>query len=66
MKSLLPIYPRRGHLDVVHLGQEDEATPDPDGVVWDVGEVAAQGMETAIDSDDDEDVQHVLDFDAGD
>ena len=66
VKSLLPTYPRRGHLDVIHIGQEDEATPDPDKHVWDDEEVAAQGMETATDSDDDEDVHHVPDFDVGD
>ena len=45
---------------------EDEATPDPDRVVWEVGEVGSQSMETSTDSDDDEDAHHVLDFDVGD
>ena len=32
VRSLMPTGPRRWHLDVIKLGQEDEATPDPDGI----------------------------------
>ena len=34
VQSLIGKYPVRGQLDVIKLGQEDEATPDPDGVPW--------------------------------
>ena len=34
VKSLIGQYPRRGQLDVLKPGQDDEATPDPDGVPW--------------------------------
>ena len=47
VKSLIPDYPRRGHLDVIKLGQEDEATPDPDGVPWDTEQDEAEGGEAA-------------------
>ena len=36
VQSLIGKYPHRGHLDVILPGQEDEATPDPDGVPWEV------------------------------
>ena len=42
VKSLILPYPRRGKMDVLKLGQEDEATEDPDGVPW---EVAEEGKE---------------------
>ena len=39
-----PPYPRRGHLDVLKVGQEDEATPDPDGAPWEMEpDVEGQG-----------------------
>ena len=31
VRELLPFYPKKGHLDVILPGQEDEATADPDG-----------------------------------
>ena len=34
VQSLITPYPRRGQLDKLLPGQEDEATPDPDGVPW--------------------------------
>ena len=34
VKSLIGAYPRRGQLDVLLPGQDDEATADPDGVPW--------------------------------
>ena len=34
VQSLITPYPKRGALDVVKVGQEDEATPDPEGVPW--------------------------------
>ncbi len=66
VRSLIPDYPRRGHLAVIQLGHEDEATPDPDGVVWDTGEDEAKGGEVAKEADDNEDVDDVPDFDACD
>jgi len=49
VQSLITPFPRRGHLDVLQVGQEDEATPEPDGVPWDVagsgGEVGEAGPE---------------------
>ena len=47
VRSLITPYPRRGHLDVIKLGQEDEATPDPDGVPWDTEQDEAEGGEEA-------------------
>ena len=44
VQSLIGAYPRRGKLDVVLPGQEDEATPDPDGVPWEAeGEASEAG-----------------------
>ena len=34
VQSLIAPYPKTGHLDTLRLGQEDEATEDPDGVPW--------------------------------
>ena len=34
VQSLIGPYPRRGHLDVIEVGQEDEATADPESVPW--------------------------------
>ena len=64
--SLMPTYPRRGHLDVIQLGQEDEATPDPDGIPWDTEQVEAEGGEAANKGDDNEEVDDVPEFDADD
>ena len=66
VKSLMPPYPRRGHLDVVKLGQEDEATADPDGVPWDALDDQAEGGEAANEGDDNEEVDDVPEFDADD
>ena len=50
VQSLIPPYPKKGHLDTVRPGQEDEATEDPDGVSWEVeGE---HHEESAHDADD--------------
>ena len=38
VQSLIGAYPHKGHLDVLKIGQEDEATPDPDGVPWEADE----------------------------
>ena len=34
VQSLITPYPRTGHLDEIKVGQDDEATPDPDGIPW--------------------------------
>ena len=62
----MPTYPRRGHLDVIKLGQEDEATPDPGRVPWDTEQDEAEGEESANKSDDNEDGDDVPEFDADD
>ena len=36
--GLMKPYPPRDKLDKLEPGQEDEATPDPDGVPWEVGD----------------------------
>ena len=68
VRSLIAPYPRRGHLDVVEEGQEDEATPDPDGVPWDTEHPEAEGAEAAEALDDAHasDEEDILDFDPGD
>ena len=79
VQSLITPYPRRGHLDEVKIGQEDEATADPDRVPWETDEArkeegeederAAKADDDADDQDDgadDEDTEEVLDFDAAD
>ena len=67
VQSLIGKYPHRGHLDVIKLGQEDEATPDPDGVPW---EVPGPGEPPAADDDADDgredDDEKILDFDPDD
>jgi len=40
VQSLIGQYPRRGQLDKTRPGQDDEATPDPDGVPWEPPELA--------------------------
>ena len=60
VQGLITPYPKRGQLDTLKPGQEDEATPDPDQVPW---EVAKETHEEAIeggdavdkDADDDQD-----------
>ena len=69
VQSLITPYPRTGHLDVVKVGQEDEATPDPDGVAWAVEEdesEAGEEDEAAKAGDDDGEDKQVLDFDPAD
>ena len=67
VQSLIGKYPHRGHLDVILPGQEDEATPDPDGVPW---EVPGPGEPPAADDDADDgredDDEKILDFDPDD
>ena len=58
-REVIPTYPRRGHVDVIKLGQEDEATPDPDGALWDTGEDEAEGGEAATEGDENEEVEAV-------
>ena len=36
VRSLIGDYPKRGQLDVLLPWQEDEATPDPEGVPWEI------------------------------
>ena len=64
--SLIPPYLRRGHLEFIKLGQEDEATPDPDGVPWEDGENEEEKAEAANAGDDAETEEEVLDFDPDD
>ena len=47
VQSLITPYPKKGHLDVLLPGQEDEATEDPDGMPWEVEdkEVVKEGQE---------------------
>ena len=53
VQSLITPYPKRGRLDELKIGQEDEATPDPDGVPWDVEDAAALPPNNANDDDTD-------------
>lgn len=46
VQSLITPYPRKGCLDVLRPGQEDESTPDPDGLPW---EVEAPKMDDSTD-----------------
>ena len=48
VQSLIGDYPKHGHLDEIKVGQEDEATEDPDGVPW---EPAGDEQEQDADSD---------------
>ena len=66
VRYLMPTYPRRGHLDVIKIGQEDEATPDPDGTPWDTEQVEAEGGASVNNCDDNEEVDDVPEFDADD
>ena len=52
VQSLITPYPRRGHLDEIKIGQEDEATPDPDGVPWEAEEDEKERAEAANAEDD--------------
>ena len=57
--SLIEPYPHKGHLDLLLVGQEDEATLDPDGVPWEVADAGAgEGGEEEPhgDGDDPDDV----------
>ena len=54
VQSLITPYPRRGQLDKLLPGQEDEATPDPDGVPWTVDDHGPGGSEHDDDSAGDE------------
>ena len=58
--SLMTPYKKRGVLDKLGIGQEDESTPDPDGVPWEVEE---SGPKERGDSkqDDDADNEHESD-----
>ena len=64
--SLSTPYPRRGQLDEIKIGQEDEATPDPDGVPWEDDEDETEKAAAANAGDDAEDEEEVLDFDPDD
>ena len=48
VQSLITPYPKRGHLDELKIGQEDEATADPDGVPWDIVEAGALAPDEEI------------------
>ena len=59
VQSLIAPYPKTGHLDTLKLGQEDEATEDPDGVPWEpegFEEPAADGV-PAFDPGEDENAE---------
>ena len=66
VQSLITPYPRRGKLDVLKIGQGDEATPDADGVPWEVGEADAVEPDGADGSgacdDDADDDGEICDF----
>ena len=54
VRAYIPVYPKTGHLHVIRPGQEDEATPDPDGVPWEVeNTTAGDGAEYVGDAPDD-------------
>ena len=59
-------YPRRCRRDDIKLGQEDEATPDPDWVPWEDEEDEKETVAAARAGDDTEDEEEVLDFDPDD
>ena len=65
VKSLIIPYPRRNHPDELKVGQEDEATPDPDGVPWETEKDEKEEAEAANASDED-DEEKVLDFEPDD
>lgn len=52
VQSLIGQYPRRGQLDVLKPGQEDEATPDPAGVPWEPDRVEDLGGDASPTGDD--------------
>ena len=66
VRSLITPNPLRGHLDVIKLGQEDEATPDPYRVPWEIELGEAEGGEAANEYDGNGEVDDVLEFDADD
>jgi len=67
VQSLITPYPRRGQLDEIKVGQEDEATPDPDRVPWEDEKDDKEEVDAANASDDAEkEDEEVLDFDPDD
>ena len=66
VQPLITPHPRRGHLDEIKIGQEDEATPDLDGVPWEDEEDEKEKAEAANAGDDAEEEEEVLDFDPDD
>ena len=67
VQSLITPYPRRGQLDEIKVGQEDEATPDPDRVPWEDEKGDKEEVNAASASDDaEEEDEEVLDFDPDD
>ena len=67
VQSLITPYPRTGHLDELKVGQEDEATKDPDPHPWeDEDDNQKQVDEAPNASDDDDEEKEVLDFDPND
>ena len=67
VQSLITPCPRRGQLDEIKVGQEDEATPDPDRVPWEDEKDDKEEVDAANASDDAEkEDEVVLDFDPDD
>ena len=70
VQSLITPYPRRGHLDELKVGQEDEATKDPDPHPWenedDDQKQEDEAPNASDDDDDDDEEKEVLDFDPND
>ena len=66
VQSLITPYPRTGHLDELKVGQDDEATPDPDGVPWEAEKDENEGDEAGKAGDDDGEDEEILDFDPAD
>ena len=64
MQSLITPYPKRGYLDILKPGQEDEATEDPDGVPWEIEDdnqvaEAEQEQHGEDETSEDEAVPHI-------
>lgn len=68
VQSLITPYPRRGHLDEVKIGQEDEATADPEGLPWETDDARKEDEEAGASGDDDADChgKETEEFDPGD
>ena len=64
VQSLITPYPRRGQLDALKPGQEDEATLDAEGVPWEVE--AAQNADPENADNDAGDDHEIADFDPAD